>query len=41
MSAGHFGQNFAVFANCMPYWNYHISMGHEFRLEGRDDYCSI
>ena len=25
---GPFWPNFAVFANCMPFWNYHISMGH-------------
>ena len=25
---GPFWPNFAVFPHCMPYWNYHISMGH-------------
>ena len=25
---------FRCFCHCMPYWNYHISMGHEIQLKG-------
>ena len=34
MTAGHFGQ-ISLFCHCVPYWNYHISMGHGIQLEGR------
>ena len=32
---GPFCPNFAVFCHCMPYWNYHISMGHAIQLGKR------